>query len=96
MTRPESHREQSHPRRCGNCEFLKLVAYKLDCLCFRGDAIEIHGQSEYPVTADHVYFDGEEVGMLEGDEYSRVWAGRVVSEDDVCDEWQAISEGVKP
>jgi len=26
--------------------------------------------------------------MLDGDEYGRVWANRIVDQDDVCDEWQ--------
>lgn len=65
-----------------------MVAYKLDLLCFFGDSIEARGQSEYPVTADHVALNGEEVGLMDGEEYSRVWAGRVVDSDDVCDEYQ--------
>lgn len=89
MTRPETHHEQSHVRCCGSCVFSKLVAYKLDLLCFYGDKIEIYGQSEYPVTAPHVYLDGEEVGMLDGDAYDKVWAERVVDSEDVCDEWSA-------
>ena len=65
------------------------MAYKLDLLCFHGDSIEITGQSGYPVDADYVFMDGEEVGMLDGDEYSKVWAGRIVDSCvEVCDEWQ--------
>jgi hypothetical protein len=26
--------------------------------------------------------------MLDGDAYDRVWAGRVVNEDEICDDWQ--------
>jgi len=87
--RPQSHTDQPHSRCCGNYAFAHLVAYKLDCICFHGDEIKVIGKSEYPVTADYVLLDGEEVGMMEGDEYSKVWAGRIVDSDDVCDEWKA-------
>ena len=89
MTRPESHREQRHTKDCSTCKYARLVAYKLDLLCFHGDTIEIHGQSVYPVESDHVFLDGEEVGILDGDEYSSVWAKRIVDPDEVCDEWEA-------
>lgn len=88
MTRPASHREQPHERGCGNCFFSHLVAYKHNLLCFHGDNIEITGQSLYPVKSDYVLLDGEEVGMMDGDEWSDVWADRVVDCDDVCDEWK--------
>lgn len=86
--RPESHREQTPERRCGNCIFSHLVAYKLDLLCFHGDNILVTGKSEYPVTSDFIEMDGEEVGMMDGDEYARVWSGRIVDSDDICDEWK--------
>lgn len=47
------------------------------------------GKSDYPVTAEFIEFNGEEVGMLDGDAYSNgVWGGRIVDSDDVCDQWQ--------
>lgn len=85
--RPASHREQQHLRSCANCWHSRLVAYKLQLLCFHGDSIKILGQSEYPVAADDVSLDGKEVGLMEGDEYDKVWAERVVDQEDVCDEW---------
>lgn len=88
MPRPSSHRDQPRERCCGNCAFAHLVAYKLDLLCFHGDDIHVTGQSGYPVKADYVILDREEVGMMEGDEYDSVWAGRLVDSDDVCDEWK--------
>lgn len=89
MTRPSTHREQVPEKHCGNCRFSHLVAYKLDLLCFHGDKIEIVGQSGYPVDADYVFMDGDEIGMMDGDEYSRIWAGRIVDGwTEVCDEWQ--------
>lgn len=88
MTRPQSHRAQVPLRRCADCKFANLVAYKLDLLCFHGDDIAITGQSHYPVDADYVELGGENVEMLDGDEYGRVWANRIVDQDDVCDEWQ--------
>lgn len=88
MPRPDSHRSQFHSQCCGNCAFSHLVAYKRDLLCFRGDMIQVTGKSEYPVTAEYVILAGEEVGMMEGDEYSKVWGERVVDSDDVCDHWE--------
>ncbi len=91
MTRPASHRDQPHERCCGNCKFAHLVAYKHDLLCFHGDNIEVTGTSEYPVASEYVSVNGEEVGLMEGEDYSDVWAGRVVHSDEVCDEWEAES-----
>ena len=88
MTRPLSHRDQVPLRRCGNCKFANLVAYKLDLLCFHGDGAVVTGKSNYPVDADFVEIGGEEVGLLDGDEYDRIWSQRIVDSDDVCDEWQ--------
>ena len=87
MTRPASHASQPHPKSCSNCALSHLVANKLDLLCFHGDNIEVTGHSNYPVTSDYVVMDGEEVGLLEGDEYDRIWSDRIVNPDDVCDEW---------
>lgn len=95
MSRPSSHREQPHERCCGNCVFSHLVAYKLDLLCFHGDDIRVNGKSEYPVTSDHVEINGEEVSLMEGDEYSGVWAKRITDPDDVCDEWKAENGDMK-
>jgi hypothetical protein len=89
MPRPDSHRYQQHEKCCGNCKFSHLVAYKLDLLCFYGDTIRVIGKSEYPVTADLIQMNGEEVGMMDGEEYSSVWAGRIIDGDDVCDKWEA-------
>lgn len=90
--RPESHRDQVPEKRCGNCRHSHLVSYKLDLLCFHGDKIQVTGQSRYPVDSDHVLLESvpgwDEVGMLDGDAYSEVWAERVVDPCDVCDEWQ--------
>jgi hypothetical protein len=92
MTLPKSHRSQPHERCCGNCKFAHLVAYKLDLLCFHGDDIKLHGISSYPVAADHVSLRGDAVGMMEGDEYDRVWGTRVTDPDSICDEWEQASE----
>ena len=92
MTRPASHQEQEHRQRCGNCIFSRLVAYKLDLLCFLNDNIEIQGQSHYPVDADHVILDGQDIGILDSGEYDKVWSGRIVDSDDVCDEWEGYEK----
>lgn len=91
MTRPASHRGQPHERCCGNCAFAHLVESKLDLLCFHSDNIRVIGKSEYPVTSEIVELHGEEVGMLEGDEYASIWADRIVDSDEVCDEWHPMA-----
>lgn len=85
--RPATHREQIHERRCGNCRFSAVPEYKDHILCFAGDKVEIIPSHLNP-HKPRVILDGENVGLMEGDEYSKVWAGRVVEWDDVCDEWQ--------
>lgn len=92
MPRPETHRQQAHERCCGNCKHCHLVAYKLDLMCFHGDSIEVEGESKYPVSANYVFLDGQEVGLLDGDEYDKVWCGRIIDHDDVCDQWEEIEE----
>lgn len=89
--RPASHREQIPEQRCGNCKFAHLVAYKLDLLCFHGDNIEVTGEVGYPVEAECIDLDGNSVDLMDGEEYSKVWAGRVVNDSDVCDLWGACS-----
>ena len=89
--RPKSHRDQEHMTRCGNCKFAHLVAYKLDLLCFRGDDIQITGKCEYD-GGEHIDFNGDDVAFMEGDQYDKVWGGRVVDPTDVCDEWDDGSD----
>jgi hypothetical protein len=90
MTRPASHREQIPERRCGNCRFSAVPEYKDHLLCFFGDKVEIiPGLNPHKPT---VLLDGEDVGLMEGDEYSEVWGGRVVEFSEVCDEWQPEPE----
>jgi len=81
--RPESHRTPEQG--CGTCKFSRLVATKLDLLCFHGDNIEGVGISRYPVESEYVELDGIDVCSLDGDGYDRVWAGRVVDPCDICD-----------
>lgn len=89
MPRPESHRSLLDQPNCSNCRHSNLIAYKQHLLCFHGDIIEVTGHSEYPVKADHIELDGSEISLLDGDEYDRIWAGRVVDCTEVCDEWQS-------
>lgn len=91
MTRPASHREQTPPRRCGNCRFSAVPEYKNHLLCFFGDKVEF--LPSYQPDKPEVRLDGEHVGLLEGDEYSKVWGGRVVEYDEVCDEWAPETKG---
>lgn len=90
MPRPESYDDSPPARCCAKCMHSRLVAYKLDLLCFRGDNIKITGTCEYPVDADHVELNGEDVELLEGDEYDRVWAARIVDGQGVCDQFEAM------
>lgn len=88
MTRPKSHRQQIPGKRCENCKFCHRVAYKTDLLCFHGDAIEVIGHYG---RGDHIEINGEEIGLLSGDEYDEIWGGRVVDPDEICDEWEGDS-----
>lgn len=85
--RPETHRHQVPPRRCGNCRHGIRPEYKDHRLCFLGDAY-----TTYPAaTADclEVSLGETIVGLTDGDEYDRIWGGRVVDDTDVCDCWLA-------
>lgn len=85
--RPKTYNDTGE-RSCSNCRHSHLVSYKLDLLCFHGDEIEVTGHQEYPVIADHIQMAGEEVGMLEGDAYDKVWAGRIVDGGAICNQWE--------
>lgn len=100
MTRPDSYNVPIPAKSCANCRFSRLVAYKLDLLCFHGDEIEVVGKCEYPVNADYVLLkDGKHamaaVGLMDGDEYDKVWGGRIVDCDGVCSEWKSKAIAVK-
>ena len=91
MTRPASHRDVVPERSCGNCRFSFLPHYKNDLLCFHGDTIEVHrwdlGNGKLDLV--DVRLDGDDVGLMEGEEYSHVWGGRAVDAySGLCDEWQ--------
>ena len=84
--RPESYRTQVPPRRCGNCVYGLRPEYKDHRLCFCGDTYVTQPSFSEDGKTD-VLLDGEAVGLLDGDAYDRVWGGRVVDDDDVCDCW---------
>jgi len=90
--RPASHREQIFPQRCGNCFFAHAPYFKREhLLCFHGDNIDLsHWRHEGSETVNtDVRIDGNDVGLMEGEEYSEVWGGRVVDDlNEVCDEWK--------
>lgn len=87
MSRPKSHREQVPLQRCDNCRFSAFVRYKRDLLCFHGDDVEI----ESGENGDSVTLPGEiSVELMDGEEYSPIWGGRVVDGTDICDEWKPI------
>ena len=94
--RPSTHHEQEPPeRRGGNCAMMRRVEYKGETLCFHGDQIETQpGLNEAMTglpTDDVTLIEGVQrysVGILDGDEWSRVWAGRTVDLTDACSEWQ--------
>lgn len=94
MTRPESHREQEPPeKRCGNCRFGHFIEWKGDLLCFHGDDFDVIREGDESavflkgVGRDS---DGDDVSMMDGEEYSNVWGGRVVGYSDTCDEWKPV------
>lgn len=35
-----------------------------------------------------VILDGQDVDLIEGEDFDEVWAGRAVEATDVCDEWE--------
>lgn len=93
MTRPASHYENLPARRCGSCRHSAYVEFKRDTLCFFGDNVRIGKGCDYPTPADSVELDGRDVGSMDGEEYSEVWAGRIVHPNlGTCDEWSLRSE----
>lgn len=87
MTRPESHREIEPSKRCGNCRFSCWPEWKDDLLCFFGD--DIHVESGDRKDRFFIELEGVDVNIADGDEYDRIWGGRVVDPHlEVCDEWQ--------
>ena len=94
MTRPSTHRDITPDQSCGNCRFSACVRYKGDLLCFHGDDVTI--RRDGPACWDACDIElrqpnhpSEDVALLEGEEYSTVWAGRIVDAClEVCDDWQ--------
>lgn len=89
MTRPISHRSQEHPRRCGNCRHCHMPTFQVHWMCFCGDNYVARRSPVYSWQSD-VVLDGEDVSLLQGDEFDKVWGGRVVDPDDICDEWEGV------
>lgn len=88
--RPTSHREQQFDRCCGNCKHCHVVEFKGDPLCFHGDDATIRPSTLRDYWSE-VEMEGRSVGLMEGEEYSEVWGGRVVEAAcDVCDSWEPI------
>jgi hypothetical protein len=85
--RPASHSDTPPEKRCGNCIFSRYLAIKEHLLCFHGDSILDCGGESGPGSPEYIELDGDLVNFMEGEEYDRVWAGRVVDSSDVCDEW---------
>lgn len=85
--RPPSHRFQVPEKGCHNCRHAHVVEFKGDLLCFHGDNARSI-PSNIREGWSTVTLDGRHVGDLEGDEWSKVWGGRVVESFDVCDEWE--------
>lgn len=89
--RPNTHREQVPAKRCGNCRHSAVPDFKDHLLCFHGDPVRYVRLAG--CTAIDVYLDGKCVGTMDGDQYDKVWGGRVVDPTDVCDEWEADAAG---
>lgn len=62
--------------------------YKDDLLCFHGDAIRVEDSCSSSHKKD-VILDSEPIGLMDGEEYSKVWGGRCVDDTDICDEWKS-------
>jgi len=91
--RPSSHRDQVPEKGCYNCRHSHVVEFKGDLLCFHGDNARFR-PSDIREGWITVTLDGRYVGDLEGDEWSKVWGGRLVASFDVCDEHDAEPEEV--
>lgn len=88
--RPESHKEQLPDKRCGNCKFAHEFRKFGDLLCFHGDKIKLERWS-YKTAPDEVntdvIFEGSNIEYMECEEYSNIWAGRIVDNTDICEEY---------
>lgn len=88
--RPNSHHEQTPERRCGTCKHGHVPHYKDHLLCFFGDNVVVRKwkwDTDDSSTKTDVELDGEDVGLME-DGYDEIWAGRVVDDTDICDEYE--------
>ena len=93
MPRPDNLRETRH-NCCGNCVFSHWPKYKDHLLCFHGEVIEIEGEADWAEEEIIYLADGRCVSDLDGDEYSEVWAVRMVNPfTDICDQWQKTGKG---
>lgn len=86
--RPPSHREQIHSRGCWNCLYSHIPEYKDHLLCFHGDSYFARPSCVRDYWSQ-VELDGRDLCCVEGEDFDKVWGGRVVNPDDVCDEWEA-------
>jgi hypothetical protein len=82
--RPVSHRTQDPEHGCFDCKHSAKPEYKDHLLCFFGDDVIIN-KSQYITSVE---FNGNDVSLMDGDEYDEVWGGRVVTPTDTCDEWE--------
>ena len=86
--RPDSHREQTPEKRCGNCRFRHEVKFKRDDLCFYGeeDKIEVNGKDW---DGEWITFDGITLEIADWEDgYDKIWSKRIVDITDVCDHWR--------
>lgn len=92
--RPDSHREQVHEKRCGNCRFRHEVKFYRGDLCFFGEEhlLEISGKD---FDGECITFNEIDLTICDGDEYSKVWGKRVVDRLDICDKWEPEKESVR-
>lgn len=88
--RPTTHRGQLPAHGCFDCTHSRLLQYKQDLLCFHGDRI-VTTPGILRDEVGVVLFDGQksvQVELADGDEYDRVWGGRIVDEYDICEEYK--------
>jgi hypothetical protein len=86
--RPTSYRYQIPAKCCGNCKYSATPEYKDDLLCIYGDTLikcNLLDDGKYDLE-----IGSQTIGLMDGDEYDKIWGGRVVDFNDICDEWESV------
>jgi len=87
--RPDTHRDQTPDKHCGNCRYSAWPIGSDYLWCFHGENVR---RSKSGQASDEFVDlpDGRSIDTLEGDEMDQEWVKRHVdSVTDVCDEWSS-------